>query len=107
MYWILLILAIGFEVLGTTSMKLSNGFSKPIPSILMGLFYILSLSMLTLSLKKINVSTAYAIWSGLGIAVITVISVVMFNEQINVTKCFAIVLIISGVVILNFAGGTH
>ncbi|KLU62795.1 multidrug resistance protein EbrA [Peptococcaceae bacterium CEB3] len=107
MYWLFLIAAIGFEVMGTTSMKLSNGFTKLIPSVLMGLFYILSLSMLTISLKKINVSTAYAIWSGIGTAAIAVIGFIFFKEQINIMKIAAIALIISGVVILNLAGGTH
>jgi small multidrug resistance pump len=107
MYWLFLIAAIGFEVLGTTSMKLSNGFTRLTPSVLMGLFYILSLSMLTISLKKINVSTAYAIWSGIGTAAIAAIGFVFFKEQISIIKIAAIALIISGVVVLNLAGGTH
>jgi len=107
MYWLFLVAAIGFEVLGTTSMKFSNGFTKLVPSILMGLFYILSLSMLTISLKKINVSTAYAIWSGIGTAAIAAIGFIFFKEQISIIKIAAIALIISGVVILNLAGGAH
>ncbi len=107
MYWLFLIAAIGFEVLGTTSMKLSNGFTRLTPSVLMGLFYILSLSMLTISLKKINVSTAYAIWSGIGTAAIAAIGFIFFKEQISIIKIAAIALIISGVVVLNLAGGTH
>lgn len=107
MYWLFLVAAIGFEVLGTTSMKFSNGFTKLVPSILMGLFYILSLSMLTISLKKINVSTAYAIWSGIGTAAIAAIGFMFFKEQISIIKIAAIALIILGVVILNLAGGAH
>lgn len=107
MHWLFLIAAIGFEVLGTASMKYSNGFTKLVPSVLMGIFYILSLSMLTISLKKINASMAYAIWSGIGTAAIAVIGFMFFKEPINMTKIFAIVLIISGVVILNMAGGMH
>ncbi|MCW2276873.1 DMT family transporter [Heliophilum fasciatum] len=107
MHWLYLVLAIGFEVVGTTSMKYSNGFTKLIPSIAMGIFYILSLSMLTFSLKKIDVSIAYAIWSGVGTALIAVIGFFIFKEQISMIKIFAIGLIISGVVILNLAGGTH
>jgi len=107
MYWLFLVFAIGFEVLGTTSMKLSNGFTKLIPSILMGLFYILSLSMLTLTLKKINVSMAYAIWSGIGTAGIAIIGFAFFKEPMTIAKVIAITLIIAGVLILNLAGGTH
>lgn len=107
MYWIFLIAAIGFEVLGTTSMKISNGFTKPVPSVLMAIFYILSLSLLTLSLKKINVSTAYAVWSGIGTAAIAVIGFLLFKETISIVKVLAIALIITGVVLLNLSGGTH
>jgi len=101
--WLYLISAIIFEVLGTTSMKLSNGFSKLIPSILMFIFYILSLSMLTLALKKFDVSFTYAIWSGLGTALITIIGIYFFKEEANFIKIFSIVLIIIGVVGLHLS----
>lgn len=107
MYWFFLITAIAFEVLGTTSMKFSSGFTKPVPSVLMAIFYIVSLSLLTLSLKKINVSTAYAVWSGIGTAAIAAIGFLLFKEPISMVKVLAIALIITGVVLLNLAGGTH
>ena len=72
MGWVYLISAIIFEVVGTTFMKLSDGFSKTAPSVAMGIFYILSLTMLTFTLKKFDVSTTYAIWSGLGTALIAI-----------------------------------
>ena len=101
MSWILLFLAIGCEILATVFMKISNGFSQVIPSILMGIFYILSFIFLTFSLKEIDVSIAYAIWSGVGTAVIALIGVFLFKEQINFTKTIAIFLIIGGVVLFN------
>ncbi|MCX8130878.1 MAG: multidrug efflux SMR transporter [Clostridia bacterium] len=107
MHWLFLVLAIGFEVLGTTSMKYSHGFTKPLPSVLMGLFYILSLSSLTMALKKFNVGTAYAIWSGLGTAAISIIGFIAFKDQVSLAKITAISLIITGVVILNLSGGMH
>lgn len=103
MHWFYLFLAIVFEVAGTTSMKLSEGFTKMTPSILMGVFYIFCFSFLTLSLKAIEVSTAYAIWSGLGIVLISVIGFFYFNETINATKIIAIALIMIGVVMLNLS----
>ncbi|MFC4410031.1 DMT family transporter [Chungangia koreensis] len=103
MHWFYLFLAIVFEVAGTTSMKLSEGFTRLTPSILMGVFYILCFSFLTLSLKAIEVSTAYAIWSGLGIVLISVIGFFYFNETINATKIIAIALIMIGVVMLNLS----
>ncbi len=62
LHWIYLCLAILFEVSGTTTMKLSDGFTKVIPSVLLILFYICSLCFLTLTLKSLEVSIAYANW---------------------------------------------
>ena len=98
MGWVYLILAISFEVAGTTFMKLSEGFTKSVPSIAMFVFYILSLTALTFALKKFEVSTAYAIWSGLGTALITVVGVMIFKESISIVKILSIALIIIGVV---------
>ena len=107
MNWIYLGVAIIMEISGTTMMKLSEGFSRLIPSILMFLFYVGSLIFLTLALKKIDVGVAYAIWSGLGTAAITILGVMSFGEQINLMKVASILLIIVGVVGLNLSGGTH
>jgi len=103
MGWFYLILAILFEVAGTTFMKISEGFTKTMPSIAMTIFYLLSLTMLTFALKKFEVSTAYAIWSGLGVALITIIGVVLFKESLTFTKIFGIILIIIGVVALQLS----
>lgn len=103
MHWFYLFLAIVFEVAGTTSMKLSEGFTKLTPSVLMGVFYIFCFGFLTLSLKAIEVSMAYAIWSGLGIVLISIIGFFYFNETMNATKIVAIGLIMIGVVMLNLS----
>ncbi|MDR7247043.1 DMT family transporter [Priestia megaterium] len=104
MHWIYLCLAILFEVAGTTTMKLSDGFTKVVPSVLLIVFYICSLCFLTLTLKSLEVSIAYAIWSGMGIIVITLIGFMYFNESISLLKIIAIALIIIGVVTLNMTG---
>ncbi|MEH7355765.1 multidrug efflux SMR transporter [Neobacillus drentensis] len=101
MSWFYLAAAILFEIIGTVSMKLSNGFTKGIPSILMILFYILAFVCLNFSLKTIPVSIAYAIWSGIGTATIAIIGYFVFKETLTVMKVSAIVLIIVGVVLLN------
>lgn len=107
MSWIFLTGAIFFEVAGTTLLKLSNGFSRLLPVIFMFLFYIASLSLLSLALKKIEVGIAYAIWSGVGTATITLIGVVFFSESMNILKIGGILLVIAGVTILNLAGSPH
>ena len=101
--WFYLILAIALEVAGTTSMKLSEGFTKTIPSIAMFVFYILSLAALTLALKKFEMSMAYAIWAGLGTALITVVGIVYFKEAVSLVKIGSILLIIIGVVGLHLS----
>lgn len=107
MSWFYLVLAIILEVSGTTSMKLSQGFTKMLPSVFMFVFYILSLVSLTLALKKIDVSVAYAVWSGLGTTLIAIIGIFYFKEPSSVIKILSIGLIILGVIGLNLSGGGH
>jgi small multidrug resistance pump len=107
MNWLFLVLAIVAEVVGTTCMKLSSGFTQLLPSVAMVIFYGISLSALTMALKKIEVSVAYAIWSGLGTALIAIIGIFGFKEPATALKIMSILLIIIGVVGLNFSGGTH
>ena len=63
LYWLCLAGAIVLEVAGTTSMKLSHGFTRPLPSVLLFVFYAVSLSLMTIAVKKIDMSVSYAIWS--------------------------------------------
>ena len=100
-HWLLLTGAIVLEVAGTTSMKLSDGFSRLTPSVLIFVFYGLSFVALTLALRKFDVSVAYAIWSGVGTALVAVIGVMYFREPITALKLVSIALIIAGVVGLN------
>ncbi len=96
--WFYLVVAILLEVTGTTFMKLSSGFTRLAPSCLMVAFYILSFSALTLAVKRIEISTAYAIWSGVGTALIAVIGIMIFKETLTPVKILSILLIIVGVV---------
>jgi small multidrug resistance pump len=102
--WLYLVGAITLEVAGTTSMKLSEGFSKLTPSISIFVFYAMSFCLLTLALKTIDVSLAYAIWSGLGTALIAIIGYSYFHEAMTFLKVASILLIIIGVIGLNLTG---
>lgn len=104
MSWFYLFLAIILEVSGTVSMKLSQGFTKIVPSILMFALYILSIASLALALKKIDISIAYAVWAGLGTALIPIVGFLWFKEPVTALKIGAIVLIITGVIILRICG---
>ncbi|MBE9206417.1 multidrug efflux SMR transporter [Nostoc sp. LEGE 06077] len=99
--WIYLIAAILFEVAGTTSMKLSEGFTRTIPSVLIFICYGICFSFLTLALRKIEVSVAYSVWSGLGTTVIATIGIIWFRESMSLVKFLSIGLIIIGVIGVN------
>ena len=105
MSWLYLIAAILFEVAGTSALKLSQGLTKLVPSLAMALCYALSFVMMALAIKRIEVSVAYAIWSGLGTALITVVSLLVFKEPLTALKLVSLALIIGGVVGLNLGGG--
>lgn len=107
MGYVHLLIAIIMEVLGTTCMKLAEGFTKLVPSILVFVLYGISLLFLTLALKRIDVSVSYAIWSGVGTAMIAAIGFVFFSETVTPLKIGSIALIILGVVGLNMGGGVH
>jgi small multidrug resistance pump len=102
-----LLLAILAEVAGTTCVKLSEGFTRLLPSALILVFYGLSLGFLGLALKKVDLSLAYAIWSGLGIAFIASVGVLWFREPVTAVKVVSLGLIVVGVAGLNLGGEAH
>ena len=104
LFWIYLLIAILTEVVGTTLMKVSQGLTRLVPAVLMFVLYGISFVFMALALKKIEVSTAYAIWSGLGTALIALIGIAWFRESFNIPKLVGIILIIAGVTLLNLKG---
>lgn len=104
MSWVYLFLAIISEVSGTTSVKLSHGFTRLTPSVMIFVFYGISLAASGMALKKIDISVAYAVWSGLGTVLIVSIGAMVFKEPLSAMKIFYIAVIIAGVVGLNMSG---
>jgi small multidrug resistance pump len=103
--WLLLAGAILTEVVATSALKLSDGLTKVLPTIVVAVGYILSFVLLAQALKlHLQVSIAYAVWSGAGTAAIAVIGVLLLDEPLNVAKVAGIALVILGVVVLNLAG---
>ena len=108
MPWILLSAAILLEVAGITSMKLSRGFSEPLPSIAVRVFYVLSAAAVILVLKRLDLSVTPAIWSGVGTALAAVIGVAYFREPLSLFKLASLALVVLGVVGLSLtAKETH
>ena len=105
MPWIFLSVAILFEVAGITSMKLSRGFAELLPSIGVFVFYICSAAVI-LALRRLELSVAYAIWSGVGTALTAMIGFAYFREPFTLVKLASLGLVVVGVVGLSLAGKT-
>jgi small multidrug resistance pump len=104
--YLALALAITSEVVGTSALKASHGFSRVGPSMLVLAGYGATFYLMTIALKHFSVGTVYAVWSGVGTAAITMIGWLVFRESLSLTAVAGIALIVAGVAILNLAGGT-
>ena len=104
--WIFLCVAIIAEVIATSALKSSEGFSKPIASVIVVLGFIIAFYCLSLTLKTIPVGIAYAIWSGAGIVLVTIIAWIVFDQKLDVWGIIGIALIMSGVLVLNLLSKT-
>ena len=99
--WVYLFLAIMSEVIATASLKSTEGFTKPIPSIIVLVGYCAAFYFLSLTLDTISIGVAYAIWSGVGVATITVVSYFLYDQKIDLAGILGIGLIIAGVIVLR------
>lgn len=107
MSYLYLAIAIIGELIGTSLLKASEGFTKIYPTIGVLIAFIGAFFFLSVAIKTIPLNTAYALWSGLGIVATTIISVLIWKEKINVASVTGITLILIGVVILNLFGPGH
>jgi multidrug transporter EmrE-like cation transporter len=99
--WITLSLAIAAEVVATSALKSSEGFTRLLPSVLVVVGYALAIYLLSLVLKSIPVGVAYAIWSGLGVVLITLVAWVVHGQRLDLPGLIGMGLIVGGVVVLN------
>jgi small multidrug resistance pump len=102
MKWLLLSLGIFFEIIALVFMKKSEGFTKLIPILLVLLFYSLALGCLILVLRRMDTSVAYAIWASAGILIMALVGVLWLNEPVSVVKVVSMILIVLGVIGLEF-----
>ena len=99
--WFLLALAILLELSGTICLKLSHGFSRLGPSIGVVCFYLGSFTLMSFSLKTLEVGIVYAIWSGVGTALIAMVGILAFGESITVLKILGLLMIVGGTFLLR------
>ncbi len=104
--WLILFIAIVAEVIATSALKSSEGFTKPMASIVVVLGYMIAFYCLSLTLKTIPVGIAYAVWSGVGIVLITTVAWIVFDQKLDVWGIIGIALIMSGVLVLNLLSKT-
>ncbi|GEK58972.1 QacE family quaternary ammonium compound efflux SMR transporter [Marinococcus halophilus] len=102
---LLLLAAILFEVVASTSLKLSEGFTNLIPSLTVFIAFISAFFFLSLALKSIPLSVAYAIWAGLGTALTAGAGIVLFQESFGWMKAIGLFLVISGLILLHVKSG--
>ena len=104
--WVYLAIAIVSEVIGTSLLKASDGFTRLWPSIGVVLAYVVAFYFLALTLKSIPVGVAYAIWAGVGVALIAVAGWLMFGQRLDGAGILGISLIVAGVIVLNLFSRT-
>ncbi|MDR7279273.1 small multidrug resistance pump [Catenuloplanes atrovinosus] len=106
MAYVFLVCAIGAEILGTSLLRTTDGFTRPWPTVAVVACYVASFWSLSRTVQAIPVGVTYAIWSGVGTAAIAAIGAAFLGEPLTLTKVIGIGLVIAGVVTLNL-GGPH
>ena len=101
MHWIYLAIAIVSEVVATSALKSAEGFTRLIPSLLVFAGYGLAFFFLSLTLRTIPLGVAYAVWAGVGVALVALVGWVVYQQSLGVAELIGIGLIVSGVVVLN------
>ncbi|HEX5371091.1 MAG TPA: multidrug efflux SMR transporter [Dehalococcoidia bacterium] len=105
MAWVFVMVAGLFEVGFAISLKESNVFSRPLPTVLVVIFAVLSLTVLNFGLRDLPVGSAYAVWTGIGATGTLIIGMLFLSEPATVTRIAFVSMIISGVIGLQLAGG--
>lgn len=100
-YWLFLSIAISAEVIATSALKASDGFSRLLPSLLVVGGYAIAFYFLSLTLRAIPVGVTYAVWSGVGIVLITLVAWLLFDQRLDAPAILGMLLIITGVVVMN------
>jgi len=108
MPWLHLLVAIAGEVIGTTALKASDGFTRAGPVVLVVIGYAIAFYFLALVLRTVPLGVTYAIWSGVGVAAVTVIGWLVYGQRLDLPAILGIGLIVAGVLVLNlWSGAAH
>lgn len=103
MAWTMLIIAGIFEVVWAFSMKMSNGFTRAVPSIITLVMMTASFALLAIAMRTLPLGTAYTVWTGIGAVGAFVVGVVVLGEQLSLIRVFAAILIVCGILLMKLA----
>jgi small multidrug resistance pump len=98
---LILFFAILSEVTATTALKYSNGFTKPLPSVIVAVGYGISFYLLSIALKSLPIGITYAIWSGVGLVLTVIVGIALWKETLDWARVTGILLILAGIVLIN------
>lgn len=108
MAYLYLLIAVVAEVIATSALNASKGFTQPIPSTITCIGYLIAIYFLALTMKSIPMGITYALWSGAGIVFISTIGWVVFKQQLDTAAMIGLAFILFGIVIINiFSNSTH
>jgi small multidrug resistance pump len=106
MNWTYLFIAIAGEVIGTSALKASEGFTRLLPSAITVIGFAVAFYFLSLTLKVIPIGIAYAVWSGVGIVIISVIGYFYFKQSLDLPALIGITMIVAGVIVINVSSNS-
>lgn len=101
MQWVYLAIAIVSEVVATSALKAAEGFTRLVPSVLVVVGYASAFYFLSLTLRTIPLGVAYAIWAGVGVALVALVGWAVYHQSLDTAALIGIALIVSGVIVLN------
>lgn len=104
MQWLYLGIAIISEVIATSALKAAEGFTRPLPSVIVVIGYGISFYLLSLTLRTIPIGITYAIWSGVGLALISLVGWIVYRQSLDAASLIGIALIVSGVMVIHLFG---
>jgi quaternary ammonium compound-resistance protein SugE len=105
--WLVVIIAGMFETAFAVTLKLSHGFTRLWPTVAFCISALVSFGLLTLALKRLEVGSAYAVWTGIGASGTAIVGMVWLAEEVSVLKITSIILIVAGVIGLQLSGTGH
>jgi len=106
MPYLILMLAVLAETIGTTALQASQQFSKPLPSIIVVIAYGVAFYLLAIALKTFPVGVAYAMWSGFGIVFVSIIGFMVFGQKLDLAAIIGLAMIVGGILVINLLSNT-